>query len=231
MKLSARQTRWIAGPLALFIRALGRTWRIRKQGFPSPGPDSQFIEAFLHGHMVPYTFIYRDEDQAVIVSDHRDGQIIANIAERMGAKLARGSSTRGGVRAYLMMLKTYRDTGWVVTPDGPRGPIGSVQEGIIKLASDAGRAIRPHGIAVASAKRLKSWDEFIIPYPFTRVVEFVGDPIHVPAKIDRAQRKEFAKELERRLSEANHEAEVALSKWLQRPAPSVSNEEHNAPPT
>lgn len=231
MKLSVRQTRWVSGPLALFIRVLGRTWRIRKQGFPSPGPDGQFIEAFWHGQMVPYTFIYRDADQAVMVSDHRDGQIIADIAERLGAKLARGSSTRGGARAYLTMLKTYRDTGWVVTPDGPRGPSGSVQPGIIKLASDAGRAIRPHGIAIASAKRLNSWDEFVIPYPFTRVVEFVGDPIHVPPKIDRTGRKEFAKELERRLSDANREAELALAKWLRRPAPNFSGEEHDAPPT
>lgn len=231
MKLSVRQSKWVARPLALFIRVLGRTWRIRKQGFPCPGPDSQFIEAFLHGHMVPYTYIYRDADQAAMVSEHRDGQFIADIAERMGAKLARGSSTRGGARAYLTMLKTHRDCGWVVTPDGPRGPLGSVQEGIIKLASDAGRAIRPHGIAVSSAKRLNSWDEFVIPYPFTRVVEFVGDPIHVPPKIDRTQRQEFAKELERRLGEANREAEIALAKWLRRPAPEVSGEKHDVPRT
>jgi len=231
MKLSVRQTKWVARCLALFIRVLGRTWRIRKQGFPCPAPDKQFVEAFLHGHMVPYTFVYRDTNQAVMVSEHRDGEIIAEIAARLGGKIARGSSTRGGARAYLTMLKTYRDSGWVMTPDGPRGPIGSVQEGIIKLASDAGRAIRPHGIAVSSAKRLNSWDELVIPYPFCRVVEFVGDPIHVPPKIDRAQRKEFARELERRLGEANREAELALAKWLRRPAPEVSGEKHDAPPT
>jgi lysophospholipid acyltransferase (LPLAT)-like uncharacterized protein len=209
---------------------LGKTWRLRKQGFPSPGPEPQFIDAFYHGQMVFFLSIYRDQSCVSMISEHRDGQIIADVVERFGGDVARGSSTRGGARAYLNMLKNHRDVGWIVTPDGPRGPRGSVHEGVIKMASDADRLIRPHGFAVAAAKRLNSWDEFTIPFPFARIVEFVGDPIHVPPKVDRKTRRELAKELERRLADANTQAESALAKWLRRPVP-VSGEGHDAPPT
>ncbi|MCA8958234.1 MAG: lysophospholipid acyltransferase family protein [Planctomycetes bacterium] len=226
MRLSPRQQKWVIPPLTLFLRSLGKTWRVRKQGFPCPGPEPQFIDAFNHGHMALFISIYRDTRGVAMISEHRDGQIIAEVVRRFGGTAARGSTTRGGARAFLNMIKNYGHLGWIVTPDGPRGPRGSVQEGIIKMAAEAGRAIRPHGYAVATAKRLRSWDEFTIPYPFTRVVEFVGDPLHVPPQLDRPTRRELAKDLERRLAEASAQAERALSAWLRRPLP-VRGEEHD----
>ena len=154
---------------------LGKTWRIRKQGFPSAKSGKQYIEALEHGHMLFYLNVYRGQRAVTMVSEHRDGEMIADVVERFGGVAARGSSTRGGARAYLNMLKNYAENGWVITPDGPRGPKGSVQEGIIKMAADSNRSIRPHGFAASSAKRFRSWDEFTVPYPFSKVVQFVGE--------------------------------------------------------
>ena len=220
MKLSARQVSWISWPLALSLRALGRSWRVRKQGLPAPHPDPQFIEAFCHGDMLFFMLINRDSPCVTMISEHRDGELVAQVVERLGGSVSRGSSTRGGAKAYLNMMKNHQDIGWIVTPDGPRGPRGSVQGGVIQMAADAGRAIRPHGYAAAGAKKLGTWDGFRVPYPFTRIVEFTGDPIHVPPDINREGRAEFAKELERSLAEASQKAEQALDRWLQRPEPS-----------
>lgn len=220
MKLSPRQVSWIAGPLTLLLRALGRSWRLHKQGSPAPHPDPQFIEAFCHGDMLFFALIHRDHHCVTMISEHRDGELLAQVVEKLGGSVSRGSSTRGGARAYLNMMKNHKDTGWIVTPDGPRGPRGSVQAGVIQMAADARRAIRPHAYAAAGAKKLSTWDSFRIPYPFTRIVEFTGDPIHVPPDIDREGRAELAKELERRLAEASQRAEQALDRWLQRPEPS-----------
>jgi hypothetical protein len=179
--------------------------------------------------MLHFIYLYRYQTCVSMVSEHRDGELIAEVVQHLGGLVARGSSTRGGARAYLEMLKRYQGHGWVVTPDGPRGPRGSVHEGIIKLASDSGRAIRPHGYASAFTKRLGSWDAFTIPLPFSRIVEYVGEPLRVPAKVDRATRKELARELERRLVVANQQASVALAHWQHGPAPALQGE-HDLPP-
>ncbi len=206
--------RWAARLAVFMLRLLGKTWRLRTHGVPAAKTDSRFVEAFLHGDILCFTWVYRHSPSVTMVSEHRDGQIITEFLERFGHEICRGSSTRGGARAYLDMLNNHQDKGWVMTPDGPRGPRGSVQGGVIKLASDGKRAIRPHGFAVSSAKRLKSWDRFTIPYPLARVVHFVGEPMQVPPKVDRATRKELARELEQRLADANRQAELILAKML-----------------
>jgi lysophospholipid acyltransferase (LPLAT)-like uncharacterized protein len=231
MKLSPRIQGWLVGPLALFLRVLGKTWRVREHGFPCPAPESQCIDAIYHGDILYFMWIYRDTNCATMVSEHRDGEMIAGVVERFGGHATRGSSTRGGARAYLEMLKSHKDKGMVVTPDGPRGPRGVVQEGIIKMASDSGRSIRPHGYAARTVKQFKSWDEFKMPYPFTRVVDFVGDPLHVPPRIDRATRQELARELELRLEEAKRQAEIALARWIRRPVAELGAEDHDARPS
>src|SRR5690606_6235876 len=131
MKLSARQIRWLARPLALFVRVLGRSWRVRTHGFPQVRPQPEYIESFWHGDMLHFIYLYRYQTCVSMVSEHRDGELIAEVVQHLGGLVARGSSTRGGARAYLEMLKRYQGHGWVVTPDGPRGPRGSVHEGII----------------------------------------------------------------------------------------------------
>lgn len=225
MKLTSRQQAWIAGPLSLSVRLLGSTWRVRRIGFPVPGPDAQCIDALYHGHMLFCISIYRFQRCVTMISDHRDGRMIAEVVRRLGGDVAHGSSTRGGVRAYLNMLKNHPDVGWIVTPDGPRGPRGSVQEGVIKMAADSGRAIRPLGYAASFAKRFRSWDEFTVPYPFSRVVQFGGDPLHVPGRVHRSERQELAHELERRLREANQQAGFAMAKWLRMPEPEATSED------
>jgi lysophospholipid acyltransferase (LPLAT)-like uncharacterized protein len=170
------------------LAGLGRTWRVRHVGGerltrarfgPGRGP---VLYAFTHGVLLPLTFTHRDRGVRVLVSQSRDGEIIARILERLGFDTVRGSSTRGGDRAALQLAATGREGhDLAVTPDGPRGPRGSVAPGVAVVAARAATPIVPLGVASRPAWNARSWDRFLVPPPFARVWVVYGEPIEVPA--------------------------------------------------
>ncbi|HKK93300.1 MAG TPA: lysophospholipid acyltransferase family protein, partial [Longimicrobiales bacterium] len=109
------------------------------------------------------------------------------VLQRLGYGTARGSSTRGGVRALRELLRAGR-SGRVlaVTPDGPQGPREVMKTGPLVLAGRSGVPIIPIGVGMSRAWRLSSWDRFSIPRPFSRVHIRYGDPVHVPPDLDEA---------------------------------------------
>ncbi len=212
MRFSSGQARWLGVMGGILVRTLGCTWRFRFNGNPRiPGDPN--LAVFLHGHILLAAFLNRDQGGVTMVSEHRDGELIAQVVRRLGYITARGSSTRGGAKAFLQMVNGEQHRPWGITPDGPRGPRGRVHPGVIHLASESGRPIWPLGYAVSWGKELSSWDRFVIPLPFSRVVQHVGDPLTVPPGIDRDERGKLARELERRMQEANEEAARSLANW------------------
>jgi len=118
----------------------------------------------------------------VLVSAHRDGEIVARIAERLGMRTVRGSSTRGAARALLGVVRELEEGREVaVTPDGPRGPARKFASGALVAAQRAGAPIIGIGVSAKRAWRLKSWDGFMIPKPFTRVDVVYSTPTLVTA--------------------------------------------------
>ena len=116
---------------------------------------------------------------ATVVSDSRDGEIIAQVLTRIGYGTARGSSTRGGLKA-LIALKRHIDQGriGVITVDGPRGPRHKVKEGAVYLAHKTGALLFPVRSRPASKHVFeRSWDRFELPMPFTRCPVFFGQPL------------------------------------------------------
>lgn len=195
---------------ALLIRALGATWRVRVTGNVDIGPN---IYALLHGNLLLPAFRLRRSGAVIMISRHRDGELIAQAIERLGYPTVRGSSTRGAASAVREMRREHQARPWVVTPDGPKGPRGSVKDGLIRLAQESGRPILPLVGAARPAKRFASWDRFTLPWPFARVVVHFGAPLAVPAAADEAGRTALARQLEQRLSEGEKEAETALANW------------------
>ncbi len=196
------------------MRVLAWSWRVRLYAPGMTGPPDEALVAFLHGDMLMPAVAYRDLPAAVIVSEHGDGELITQVMQRLGKHRAiRGSSSRGGSRALLQMMRGRTDLIWAVTPDGPRGPRGSVHPGVLMLASKSGRKILPLGFAVSRAARMRSWDRFVVPLPFARVVCVGGPPLSVPAKLSRGTREEFATELQRRLQAAHEDAAERLASW------------------
>lgn len=113
---------------------------------------------------------------ALMISQSKDGDIIARIAEKTGWHTVRGSSSRDGFRALKEMidyLKENKFAGHVV--DGPRGPAGVVKAGVVKLAQASGALVVPFYISADKAWYFNSWDRFLLPKPFSRVTLHFGD--------------------------------------------------------
>lgn len=118
---------------------------------------------------------------ATVASDSRDGELIARVLERIGYLVARGSSTRGGLKA-LLQLKRYMDQGriGVMTVDGPRGPRRKPKDGAIFLTQKAGALLIP--VRAHCPKRWvaeRSWDKFQIPKPFSPCHIHFGQPMEI----------------------------------------------------
>lgn len=170
----------------LILRALGSTWRIRREN-----PDAfdamlakrePFIIVFWHGEIVPVSWVHRKRGIAPLISRHADGEIIARIVEGLGYRTVRGSSSRGGVRALLELVEQV-NAGITVgfTPDGPRGPRHVFAPGALVVAQRTGRPIIALGATASRAWRLRSWDRHLIPKPFATVTIRYSTPEHVHA--------------------------------------------------
>jgi lysophospholipid acyltransferase (LPLAT)-like uncharacterized protein len=191
---------------ANFIRALSRTWRYRATGDESVSrlraEKTPILFTIWHGEMLPLLWYHRNQGVAVLVSEHKDGEIIAQILDWMGYTTIRGSSSRGAGRALIGLVKTLRDGRDVaITPDGPRGPRHKFAPGAVVAAHRSGAPIIPTVAQVDRFWQLKSWDGFIIPKPFARITVSYGEITHVHAETPREAAEE-APRLERLMDEA-----------------------------
>lgn len=173
------------------LRAIARTWRfeVRNAAALEALRDERrpFIFSLWHGQLLPLLWHHRNQKIAVLISEHRDGELVARLARSLGYRLIRGSSTRGGERALLSLVRDLRDGREVaVTPDGPRGPAFKYAPGALVAAHRSGAAILPIAAHASRAWRLGSWDRFLIPKPFARVTVAYGNPVEVAAPDARA---------------------------------------------
>jgi len=121
--------------------------------------------------------LHKNEGIAVLVSRHRDGELITQVIEKLGFVAARGSSTRGGEAGVRGMLAwAGQDRHLALTPDGPRGPAEQMKPGALYLAERTGRRMVPIGVAARPVRALRSWDRFRVPWPFARVLVSHGAP-------------------------------------------------------
>jgi len=181
------------------LRAIASTWRFRIRGGEHlaslRAAGTPFIFSLWHGQLLPLIWHHRGQHVAILVSEHRDGELIARIARSIGYRLIRGSTTRGGGRALLALVRTLETgTEVAVTPDGPRGPAFEFAPGALVAAHRTGAPLLPIAAHADRAWRLSSWDGFIIPKPFARVTVAYGAPVRVDAESPRgaaAQSPEF----------------------------------------
>jgi lysophospholipid acyltransferase (LPLAT)-like uncharacterized protein len=160
----------------------------------------QPIMAFWHGRILPAAFYFRRRGIVVITSENFDGEWIARIIERFGFGTARGSSSRGGLRAMLQLVRDMeqgKPAGF--TLDGPRGPARVAQPGAIWLARATGNPVLPFHLEASSHWTTKSWDRTQVPKPFSTVALVIGEPLEVPADANDEQLESARRELERRL--------------------------------
>jgi lysophospholipid acyltransferase (LPLAT)-like uncharacterized protein len=165
------------------------------------------LYCFTHGVLLPLAFTHRRRGIQVLISESRDGEMIARVVERLGFGTVRGSSSRGGLRALAELIARGREgRDLAVTPDGPRGPRGSAEPGAVIVAAKAGVPLVPVGVAAGAAWRAKSWDRFLVPKPFARVWVVYGTAIGV-VEGDVGRAADLSRELERAMAAVEAEAE------------------------
>lgn len=146
---------------------------LRERGRP-------YLIAFWHNRQAYLLEPYRNRKIAVLVSPSRDGEIIAQTIARFGVPCVRGSSRKEPAKALRALLKAVK-AGYspAITPDGPIGPARQVKSGVIYLAQALDLPILP--LAAASSRKIifNSWDSFIFPLPFSRIVLGCGEPLIV----------------------------------------------------
>jgi hypothetical protein len=157
--------------LAFLFRLWGRLLRYEQHHYQCVADmrkKKQLIYALWHDELFSPCFFHRNEGIIAVVSASKDGEFLAQILKRLGYNLARGSSTRGGLRAlreaYKQMQLLQKDV--VFTVDGPQGPRHMVKEGVIYLSHKTKAPIVPLRVVNSRLKRFeKSWDRFQLPLP------------------------------------------------------------------
>ncbi len=214
--LKRLQVAAIAGLGYPLINVLGHTLRWRVEGLHHydaiVASGRQPVMAFWHGRILPATFYFRRRGIVVITSENFDGEWIARIIGRFGYGTARGSTTRGGKRAMLQLVRDMeagKPAGFTV--DGPRGPARLAQPGAIWLAKATGNPVLPFHLEASAHWSLRSWDRTQIPKPFSTVALVVGEPMAVPPDASDEQLEAVRVELEARLRNLESRALALLA--------------------
>jgi lysophospholipid acyltransferase (LPLAT)-like uncharacterized protein len=186
------------------LKALGSTWRWRVSGAEHVesirAAGHQPIHSFWHGRILPATLYFQRRGIIVITSENYDGEWIARIITKFGYGTARGSSSRGGPRALLQLVREVRSSGVAFTLDGPRGPAMIAQPGAVWLSKATGNPLMPFHCEAATGWTLNSWDRTQIPKPFTTVALAIDTPLYVPRDAGEQQLEEWRLRLQQSLT-------------------------------
>jgi lysophospholipid acyltransferase (LPLAT)-like uncharacterized protein len=169
--------------------------------------DGRYIYAIWHENLLLPVYQYSRANVWVIISQHADGELLTEIGRHVRMKLVRGSTRRGGVEAVRKLLRISRSSHLAITPDGPRGPRRQVQAGLVYLAARTGLPVVPTGFGYQRPWRLRSWDRFVLPRPWTVGTCVTGAPIVIPAEVGKGDLEHYRQLVEDRLLHASAVAE------------------------
>lgn len=192
LKNKRHMPKWIAFLAACLVRLWTCTLRMEvvdPHGFLTPGRHGGGIAAIWHNRLLfaaPLSPSWLRRNSSVLISASRDGEYVSTFIRFFDVGVVRGSSSRGGVKAFLEMLDVLRrpDHTVVLTVDGPRGPMYKPHHGIIGLAQKSGVPIVPVSVNARHRWNLKSWDRMQIPWPFSKVRFVFGKPFAVSDDMD-----------------------------------------------
>ncbi|NTW63145.1 MAG: DUF374 domain-containing protein [Chlorobiaceae bacterium] len=192
--------------LPITLKLLYKSLRITVSAFEETArtEKSQILFAFWHGKMVTGWIlarkIFTQSTIHAVVSLSDDGQMLSDTLSNLGFSLIRGSSSKGSNEVKAAILQALQSGEIIaITPDGPRGPVHQFKYGIVRIASEQQIPIIFASISYADAWKLKSWDSFEIPRPFSRVT-ITLETITVPEFNNETTLRNFSKELSERFT-------------------------------
>lgn len=201
---------YVLGPLIFLVaRAIGITLRIRCPGYERYRDHvGGVIFAGWHGRTFAAATFFRKQGLWTIISQSKDGDMQNIVFRGFGFNTIRGSTGRGGVRAAAESIRVLRKGARMAfTPDGPRGPSGVVQMGIILMAQKSGATLVPVGVSARRRWLAPSWDRYMIPKPFSEVVMVFGSPHVLASGASPDEVEAFRLGFEREMHELEQEAE------------------------
>lgn len=173
---------------ALFLFLVAASSRIKRlnwQNFTNTLKSKQpMLVVAWHGSLVIPIYCLRNHGIFILTSLSLDGDLLTRTLYSFGFRCVRGSSSRGGMRGLLEMVKIMkRGANCAITVDGPRGPRHKVKPGAVLLAQKANALIIPLGVAYSKCHHLNNWDRTEVPYPTSRAVLSVGKPFSITKDI------------------------------------------------
>jgi len=199
----------ITGTVFVIVRAICATLRVETVDFPSNEGGAIFCG--WHGQSLVFANYFRNRSWWVIISHSNDGEMQTRIFRKYGYQIIRGSTKRGGVRAAVEAIRALKEGGTLaMTPDGPRGPSGVVQGGVMLMAQKSGARLIPVGISARPQIRAKSWDRYMFPLPFGKAIMIFGEPLTVPKDADEAEVERVRLALENEIHRLQEEADRSL---------------------
>ena len=202
-----KQVSWkhVIGSTAAYWYTLFLGWTTRVYWFKTEEFEAlekegkNYIYATWHNQQLFLLYPYRGQKVCALISLSKDGEYIARILPKFGMKAVRGSTSRGGARALIKLLQLTRE-GYhpMLTPDGPRGPIYQVQQGILFLAQKTGLPIIPVGTALSHKIKVGSWDRMRVPLPFGKTALTYGKAFYITKETNFEEvAQEIKKEIDR----------------------------------
>lgn len=214
MKKKWRALRPILLSKAIYVvaRSIGLSTRLRTYGWEEV-KDLQGGRIFAGWHgrsMIPANF-FKGMGFWAIISLSNDGEMQSRIFRSFGFRILRGSTGRGGAGALIESIKVLRKgDSMAITPDGPRGPIEVVQPGIMLMAKKSGCALIPVGSSAKRAFYAPTWDNYLVPWLFSRTSFVFGEPIYVPEDASDEEVECIRLQMEEAIKAAQAMAEILL---------------------
>lgn len=196
-------------------------------GLVARGP---FIICFWHSRILLFPFVWNYPVKVhILISHHRDGQMIARVSANFGIGGIMGSASKGGSQALRGIIRTLKGGDCVgITPDGPRGPRMRVSPGTVHTARMAGVPIVPVAISASRRKVANSWDRFIVPMPISRFEAIVGEPMEIDRNADETQTEAARLKLENQLIDMTRRIEEGFGLTPVEPAPPANQPTNTA---
>lgn len=222
---------WLGSLYIRLVYATGR-WSVVNGGHATAlwEAGQPFILAFWHGRILMMPKSWRESVPIhMLISQHRDGQLIARTVSHFGIDTVAGSTTRGGSAALRAMLKALKSGQCVgITPDGPKGPRMRASSGIVNVAKLAGVPILCASFSSSRRRLLRSWDRFAVALPFSRGVFVWADPIQVARDASEAELERLRRMVEDSLTAITAEADRMMGVETPEPAEPRPNAEEAA---
>ena len=184
----------------------------------NPRYAGQKIYIFWHEYILFPLYLRGNNNLVMLLSQHRDAEMLSRTAYHMGFECVRGSTYRGGAAALRELMDKSRGRNLTITPDGPRGPRRKLAQGPIYLASKLGLPIVAMGFGYDRPWRMRSWDRFAVPRPYSRARAVVSPEIHLPRQLDREGIEHYRRRVEELLNRLTIEAET----WAEAGTPKVN---------